>query len=181
MDWLTSLLDSLEKLRPLTDLVIGVATAVGTVGAVIVATRKPKAALKPSARLDASAMHVDVTIENQDSVAPMIRTFYLCAPFTNLRQIEIAPAVFFVNGMFLPPGRRIEYGDICLAKFKVDDLATEAEAHIAKLATESTVRDCLRKASLRIATTTGESFTVRLAREITDPIAKRVLLIRAPV
>ena len=180
MEWLNSLLSWLAKLRPLTDLLIGVATAVGTVGAVIVATKKPRAALKPSARLDADAKHVDVTIEKQNSIAPMIRAFYLCASFPKLRQIEIAPAVMFVNGMFLPPGRRIEYGDICLAKFKVDDLATSANEHIAVGATESEVRDCIQKASLRVVTTTGESFTVRLAREISNPIAKRILLLRAP-
>jgi len=181
-----SILHWLDRLRPLTDLLIAIGTISSVIAAIYFGLRRPRIDLKVSAvlRRPQGGGHpvLDVTIISQDEGTPTVQTIYWRAPCIGPQRLYITPPLVILNGISRSLPLRMTEGDILssiIDLYEIANLANLAIPQISQNLTDEQINLCISQSRVGCLTSTTKHFETELTRDSQQELSRAFRLQRA--
>ena len=178
MELIDHVLDCLEHFKPLWDFL----TAVGTVGAVVVALllalRKPKVHLFPGARMQGTTIVLSAT--NKGSEPATVLGWEWRAACIEGGRVDLAAYPYSLNSLpGLSAPQRLVKSDLLVTWVSVNALAEVANPRISAGLQAPAIEQAVRSSRFACLTTTGEVFEANLPESAQAPLMQRLGELRA--
>ena len=179
MRYLDSILDWLDRLKPLWEFLTGVGTVALAVLTVYLANKSPKIRIKLTVRLVRGQVAI-VEMLNAGEALPVIRGWYWSAPCVGRVDLLTMANLTMQNRMVSIPCR-MERGDVLEGSIDLKAIAQIAEGKISPDATPQEIEECISSSRFNCTTTIGGVFDVILPSEAQAQLGKFINLRRRPI